>query len=156
MNQGVQTRKVDVLVVGAGVAGLSAATAAAWSGKSVILIEKSDTIGGTSCVANGSIWIPNNELAVANGIKCDNENEVRFILSECWESFEKDSEWCGVSKVTYQRVGRFVSAGRQVIRDLTNERVQAFTQLDKIFKRYFFSAQTRSILRDKHSAQRSH
>jgi FAD binding domain len=140
VNQGVQTRKVDVLVVGSGVAGLSAATAAAWSGKSVILIEKSDTIGGTCCVANGSIWIPNNELAVANGIKCDNENEVRFILSECWESFEKDSEWCGVSKVTYQRVGRFVSAGRQVIRDLTNERVQAFTQLDKIFKRYFFSA----------------
>jgi len=41
---------------------------------------------------------------------------------------------------THQRVDRFVSAGHQVIRDLTNERVQSFTQLDKIFKQYFFSA----------------
>jgi len=100
VKQDVQTRKVDVLVIGAGVAGLSAATAAAWSGKSVILIEKSDTIGGTTCVANGSIWIPNNELAVASGIECDNENEVRFILSECWDCFEKDREWCGVRRRT--------------------------------------------------------
>ncbi len=140
MKQDVQTRKVDVLIIGAGVAGLSAATAAAWSGKSVILMEKSDTIGGTSCVANGSIWIPNNEFAVANGIECDHENEVRFILSECWDCFEKDGAWCGVSKQVHQRVERFVSAGHQVIRDLTNERVQEFTQLDKIFKQYFFSA----------------
>ena len=140
MKQDVQTRKVDVLIIGAGVAGLSAATAAAWSGKSVILIEKSDTIGGTACVANGSIWIPNNEFAVANGIECNTENEVRFILSECWDCFEKDREWCGVSKEMHQRVDRFVSVGHQVIRDMTNERVQAFTQLDKIFKQYFFSA----------------
>jgi len=140
VKQDVQTRKVDVLIIGAGVAGLSAATAAAWSGKSVILIEKSDTIGGTACVANGSIWIPNNEFAVANGIVRNNENEVRFILSECWDCFEKDREWCGVTKETHQRVDRFVSAGHQVIRDMTNERVQAFTQLDKIFKKYFFSA----------------
>jgi len=140
VKQDVQTRKVDVLIIGAGVAGLSAATAAAWSGKSVILIEKSNTIGGTTCVANGSIWIPNNEFAVAKGIECNNENEVRFILSECWDCFEKDGEWCGVSKEMHQRVDRFVSAGHQVIRDMTNERVQAFTQLDKIFKQYFFSA----------------
>lgn len=135
----VQTRKVDVLVIGAGVAGLSAATAAAWSGKSVIVIEKSETIGGTSCVSNGSIWIPNNDLAVAKGIPCDNESQVRFILSECWDCFDKEKQWCGVSKETYQRVDRFVSAGHQVIRDLTNARVQEFTQLDKVFKYYFFS-----------------
>ncbi|MEZ6076141.1 MAG: FAD-dependent oxidoreductase [Pirellulaceae bacterium] len=140
MKHDVQTRKVDVLVIGAGVAGLSAATAAAWSGKSVVLIEKSDAIGGTACVANGSIRIPNNDLAVANGIRCDNENEVRFILSECWDCFDKDRQWCGVSRETYQRVERFVSAGHQVIRDLTIGRVQAFTQLNKIFKQYFFSA----------------
>lgn len=140
MNQDVQTRSVDVLVVGAGVAGLSAAAAAAWSGKSVILIEKSDTVGGTACVANGSIWIPNNELSVANGIEYETENEVQFILSECWDCFDKDKEWYGVSKETHQRVARYVSAGHQVIRDLTNERIQAFTRLDKIFKKYFFSA----------------
>jgi hypothetical protein len=134
------TQNVDVLVVGAGVAGLSAATAAAWAGKSVMLIEKFNTIGGTASVANGSIWIPNNELAVASGIQCANDKEVRFILSECWDCFKNDSEWCGVSKETYQRANRFVADGRRVIRDLMHERVQAFTQLDAIFKRYFFSA----------------
>lgn len=139
MKQVGPTRNVDVLVVGAGVAGLSAATAAAWSGKSVIVIEKSDTIGGTACVANGSIWVPNNDLAVASGNRCDHDNQVRFILSECWDCFDENRQWCGVSKQTHQRVERFVSAGHQVIRDLTNENVQAFTRLEKIFRHYFYS-----------------
>ncbi|QEG23833.1 FAD-dependent oxidoreductase [Mariniblastus fucicola] len=139
MKQAAQAREVDVLVVGAGVAGLSAATAAAWSGKSVVLIEKSDTIGGTAAIANGSIWIPNNDPAIANGFTCDLESQVRFILSECWDGFDESQKWCGVSKETFLRVDRYVKSGLRVARDLTNTRVQTFTQLDKIFKRYFFS-----------------
>ena len=140
MRQAAQAKNVDVLVVGAGVAGLSAATAAAWSGKSVVLIEKSDTIGGTASLANGSIWIPNNDLAASKGIEYDNENEVRFILSECWDCFANDEKWHGVSEATFKRASRYVSAGHRVVRDITNERVQTFTQLDKVFKKYFFSA----------------
>ncbi len=135
-----KTQNVDVLVVGAGVAGLSAATAAALSGKSVVLIEKSKTIGGTAAIANGSIWIPNNELASAKGLRCNSDDQVRFILSECWDCFDENAPWCGVTKATYERADRYVSYGRRVISDLMRERVQQFTQLDAIFRKYFFSA----------------
>ena len=130
---------VDIVVVGAGLAGLSAATAAAWSGRSVLVIEKSGTIGGTARFANGSVWIANNELSRAKGIHHDEDAEIRFILSVCWESFDADKPWCGVDQVTYERVARYVREGHKVITDLERERIQSFTQLDAIFRSYFFS-----------------
>jgi hypothetical protein len=132
-------RSVDVVVVGAGVAGLSAATAAAYSGQSVVVIEKSDVIGGTARFANGSIWIPNNDLVLQKGIRHDEGNEVRFILSHCYQTFDPKQRWCGVGKDTYARVGRYVRWSSSVVRDLVKEKVQSFTQLDAIFSRYFFS-----------------
>jgi uncharacterized protein with FMN-binding domain len=50
----------DVVVVGGGLAGLSAAVAAANNGASVALIEKEDIIGGTSVMAEGYFFSTNN------------------------------------------------------------------------------------------------
>ena len=133
------SRSVDVVVVGAGVAGLSAATAAAYSGQSVVVIEKSDVVGGTARFANGSIWIPNNDLVRQKGIRHDEAHEVHFILSQCYQTFDPTKRWCGVGKDAYARVGRYVRWSSSVVRDLVKEKVQSFTQLDAIFGAYFFS-----------------
>ncbi|HXY43701.1 MAG TPA: FAD-dependent oxidoreductase, partial [Acidimicrobiales bacterium] len=50
----------DVVVVGSGAAGLSAAIAAADGGADVVMIEKTDMIGGTTGVSGGMPWIPMN------------------------------------------------------------------------------------------------
>ena len=49
---------VDLLVVGSGAAGVSAALYAASRGKSVMLCEKARKIGGTTALSNGMIWVP--------------------------------------------------------------------------------------------------
>lgn len=50
----------DVVVVGSGVAGLTAAVTAAVNGLSVVVVERSKLFGGTSAVSGGAIWVPNN------------------------------------------------------------------------------------------------
>ncbi len=53
----------DVVVIGAGAAGLSAALFAAIRGARTLLVEKSGFVGGTSALSAGSIWIPNTRHA---------------------------------------------------------------------------------------------
>jgi 3-oxosteroid 1-dehydrogenase len=67
-------REVDVVVLGSGAAGLTAALTAAVHGASVELCEKAATVGGTSAVSGGIVWIPahhrvpEGELTVADAL----------------------------------------------------------------------------------------
>jgi succinate dehydrogenase/fumarate reductase flavoprotein subunit len=53
----------DVIVVGAGAAGMSVALFAAISGLKPLLVEHTDHVGGTSAYSAGSAWIPNTHHA---------------------------------------------------------------------------------------------
>ncbi|WP_324195805.1 FAD-dependent oxidoreductase, partial [Nocardia abscessus] len=52
----------DVVVVGSGAAGMTAALTAAYRGLSVTLIEKSRLFGGSTARSGGGIWVPNNPV----------------------------------------------------------------------------------------------
>ena len=47
----------DVIVLGSGAAGLTAALAAHESGAHVRVIERFDRVGGTSAISGGVIWV---------------------------------------------------------------------------------------------------
>ncbi len=57
------TNTHDLVVVGAGAAGMAAAATAALEGLSVLLIEASPHVGGTSALSAGSAWVPNSILS---------------------------------------------------------------------------------------------
>ena len=59
--------EVDLLVVGSGAAGLTGAVVAAHSGMRVLVIEKSELIGGTSATSGGGVWIPCSPVAPTSG-----------------------------------------------------------------------------------------
>ncbi|SFI94556.1 FAD-dependent oxidoreductase [Bradyrhizobium sp. Gha] len=72
----------DVLVVGSGAAGLTAAITAEEAGLRVLLVEKTEFIGGTTAFSAGVIWIPNNGPARKLGVIDTPEDAIRYLRSE--------------------------------------------------------------------------
>jgi 3-oxosteroid 1-dehydrogenase len=69
----------DVIVLGSGAAGLTAAIAAHEGGARTALFEKADTVGGTSAWSGGQLWIPINPHQLALG-KSDSREEALTYL----------------------------------------------------------------------------
>ena len=61
--------RYDVIVIGAGAAGMAAALFAAIENRQVLLVEHTEYVGGTSALSAATIWIPNSHHApaVSNG-----------------------------------------------------------------------------------------
>ncbi|NUT41166.1 MAG: 3-oxosteroid 1-dehydrogenase [Thermoactinospora sp.] len=58
----------DVVVVGSGAAGMTAALRAAKLGLSAVVVEKAATFGGSAARSGAGIWIPNNEVILRAGV----------------------------------------------------------------------------------------
>lgn len=59
---------VDLVVVGTGAAGCAAALAGAVRGLRVVVVEKSERLGGATAASLGGLWAPGNDLAHAAGL----------------------------------------------------------------------------------------
>jgi succinate dehydrogenase/fumarate reductase flavoprotein subunit len=69
----------DVVVIGAGAAGMSAALFSAIRGAKTLLVEKTGFVGGTSALSAGSIWIPNTRHASAVGATDSAANVEKYL-----------------------------------------------------------------------------
>lgn len=72
-------KEVDVLVVGSGAGGLTAAINAADAHGDVLVIEKADEFGGTSATSGGGIWIPGSDLAREAGLEDSEEEAFAYV-----------------------------------------------------------------------------
>ena len=80
---------VDLLVVGSGAGGLSAAVTAAQLGLKVLVVEKEAHYGGTTAWSGGWMWLPRNPLAVEAGIEEDIEKPLSYLRHELGEKFDE-------------------------------------------------------------------
>jgi succinate dehydrogenase/fumarate reductase flavoprotein subunit len=96
-------RHCDVLVIGSGAGGLSAAVTAAHLGLDVVLADKDDQLGGTTAWSGGWMWIPRNPLALEAGIQEDPSEPLRYLQHELGDRFDAP------------RVEAFLQAGPRMV-----------------------------------------
>lgn len=68
----------DVIVVGTGAAGLTCALTAAELGLRPLVLEASATIGGTTAVSGGVLWVPNNDRMRELGMADDTDVAIAY------------------------------------------------------------------------------
>src|SRR5215468_6670228 len=71
--------EVDMLVVGAGAAGMTAALVASLEGLDVLLCEKSDRVGGTTATSAGTIWVPGTRQSREAGFTDNIADAKRYL-----------------------------------------------------------------------------
>lgn len=71
----------DVVVVGSGAAGMTAALAAARLGLDAVVIEKAARFGGSTARSGGGVWIPGNEALRTAGVRDTPEEAGDYLAA---------------------------------------------------------------------------
>ena len=71
--------EVDLLVIGAGAGGMTAALTGAIAGLSVLVCEKTAMVGGTTATSGGTTWVPGTELSLRAGVPDRAEEAATFL-----------------------------------------------------------------------------
>ena len=98
--------ETDILIVGSGVAGMTAALRCYDLGANPLVIEKSDHYGGSSAVSAGLMWVPCNDQMVAAGIPDSIEESLSYLKSLCRD------------EVPEEQLHSWVENGRDLLRYL--------------------------------------
>jgi 3-oxosteroid 1-dehydrogenase len=69
----------DLVIVGSGIGGLTAAITARLAGLAPLLLEKTPLIGGSSAWSGGVLWLPNNPLMQREGVPDSREAALRYL-----------------------------------------------------------------------------
>src|ERR1700733_12216807 len=90
--------EVDVVVVGSGAGGLSAALFSRWLGNEVLVLEKAPELGGTTRKAAFWYWVPNNAAMRKLGLSDAKSDCIRYMarLSRP-ESYDADHPTFGMN-----------------------------------------------------------
>ncbi|MDN5582811.1 MAG: FAD-dependent oxidoreductase [Corynebacterium sp.] len=80
----------DVIIVGSGAGGLSAAVTAAHHGLKVTVVEKADVLGGATTWSGGWAWTPGSSFARRDGVHEDAEEFRTYLRAVLGERYRGD------------------------------------------------------------------
>src|SRR6201987_4233618 len=109
-----EQHECDVLGVGSGCAGLSAAVTAGHHGLKVLVVEKEPRFGGTTARSGGWLWIPGTSLARAYGITESLEQGRTYLRHEAGNNYDA------------ARVDAFLAAGPKAVDFFTTQTALRF------------------------------
>jgi 3-oxosteroid 1-dehydrogenase len=69
----------DFVIVGSGAGSMCAALVMRQAGKSVLVLEKTDLLGGTTATSGGVMWIPNNRYMKAAGVEDSYDKALTYL-----------------------------------------------------------------------------
>lgn len=99
---------VDFLVIGAGMAGMTAAARAAKAGKSVMVVEKAPEIGGSTVLSGGKLWTAATLEMFAQECPGGDANLQRTVF----ERFENTAAWLRATGISVEPESRHLHYGR--------------------------------------------
>ncbi|MEL0083434.1 MAG: FAD-dependent oxidoreductase [Gammaproteobacteria bacterium] len=112
-------RSVDIIVVGGGAAGASAAIKAHELGSSVLIVEKGPVMGGTAAKSVGGIWAPNNKFMQAAGLVDDRDAALKYMVRLSHpQDFNSDAEFYGAPEAIYRQLAAFYDRVNPVLDEL--------------------------------------
>ena len=101
-----QATDFDVIVVGSGAAGMTAALTATQRGLRTLVVEKAARFGGSSARSGGGLWLPNNHVVARAGVPDDAERARTYL-----------AHVVGVA-VSPERQEAFLAAGPEMLAEL--------------------------------------
>ena len=112
------TKEVDVIVIGSGAAGLSAALTAASGGLDVLIVEKTEFFGGTTAISGGALRVPESRHAKQAGIADDRSQVLTYLQALIGEGLQEEM------------VDAFLNAGPETLDFLEKHTHAKFTNRD--------------------------
>jgi succinate dehydrogenase/fumarate reductase flavoprotein subunit len=106
--------EADLLVIGAGAAGMTAALVGACEGLRTVLCEKSDMVGGTTATSAGTVWIPGSRQSRAAGVPDTIESAKTYLAAILGEDANDD------------RLATYLATGPSVLDYLAEQSSVAF------------------------------
>ncbi len=111
--------ELDVVVLGSGGAGMTAALAAHEGGSKVAVLEKSALVGGTTAVSGGVVWVPNNHHLAETDVR-DSRAEALAYVKRLADGRSDDS-----------LVERFLDAAPEMVKWIEAQTQLKFTPLGR-------------------------
>jgi 3-oxosteroid 1-dehydrogenase len=114
----------DVLVVGSGGGGMTAALIAKDHGAQALVLEKSGLYGGSTAMSGGSIWVPNNHLMKKAGLTDSPEEALTYLKAVT------------AGKVSEERLSAYIKAASGMVKYL-EEKSQVRFQVVRGYSDYY-------------------